>query len=279
MAKELLRQLTKACAGVRGLRRIPEYCQKKHSSDDGIFTIHDFDTDLKYESTYSSHIGSHVFWMGQYARSVLGLISRVLDRRDSVVFDIGANEGEETLFCAKRVPSGKVFSFEPNASVRARLVKNVALNNFTNVSIEPVGLSDEPGTLTLYAPAGRHADGTLNAGQATVCPRAGVDKPIGEITLSTMDIFVKEHELQQVDLIKIDVEGAELMVLKGGKDALQRMKPKLIVEVWEGEERSRELLRYITDLGYIVHNIAPDGSFHKATDLSRTSRDVFCIAN
>lgn len=277
IARHLIRRLTKSFATTRGLRRLPESLQRHYSSDEGEFTIDDFDGDLHYQSQFSSHIGSHVFWTGCYARSILALLHRILRRRDMVVFDVGANEGEETLFAAKRVPDGRVFAFEPNPQVRARLSRNVELNHFQNVSIQPIGLDVQPGKLVLYGPAGRGRDGTLNAGQGTIFPRIGVDAPIGEITLSTLDRFVMEQRAPRIDLIKIDVEGAEMNVLQGGERVLAEHRPALIVEAWEGVERSLQLLNYIAGKGYAIHNIAPDGATSVAADLRRTTRDVFCV--
>jgi FkbM family methyltransferase len=279
MQNKALRQYTKRLSNIRGLRRVPEHFQQKHAADDVEFLIDDFDGDLKFESNLTSHIGSHIFWMGVYARSVLAVLNRIIDRPDRIVFDVGANEGEETLFCAKRLPAGRVYSFEPNGQIRARLERNVALNGFTNVSIEPIGLDREPGALTLYGPSGRHQDGSVNYGQATIYPRPGVDQPIGQITLSSIDHFVAERNISRVDIVKIDVEGAELNVLCGGESMIARDKPQLIVEVWEGTERSRELLNYIVSKGYAIHNIAADGTPSPANDLGRTSRDVLCVAH
>jgi FkbM family methyltransferase len=278
MQNKVLRQYTKRLANVRVLRRVPEHFQHKHAADDVEFQIDDFDGNLKFESNLTSHIGSHVFWMGVYARSVLAALNRIIDRPDSVIFDVGANEGEETLYCAKRVPAGRVYSFEPNGQIRARLERNVSLNGFNNVSIEPIGLDREPGALILYGPSGRHQDGSVNDGQATIYPRPGVDKPIGQITLSSIDHFIAERNIPRVDILKIDVEGAELNVLRGGESMIARDKPKLIVEVWEGTDRSRELLNYIVSKGYAIQNIADDGTPSPANDLGHTSRDVLCIA-
>ncbi len=279
LARQLIRQLTKPLATTRALRRLPEYFQRRYSYDDGVFTIDDFDGNLHYQSHFSSHIGSHVFWSGCYARSVLALLQRLLNRGDMVVFDVGANEGEETLFAAKRVPNGRVFSFEPNPLVRARLRKNVELNGFDNVSIQAIGLDAQPGKLVLYGPSGRGGDGTWNAGQGSIFPRSGVDAPIGEISLSTLDRFVAEQSIPQIDLIKIDVEGAELNVLRGGERVLAEHHPNMIVEVWEGVERSLELLNYIVGKNYSIRNIAADGSTSPASDLRHTTRDVLCVFN
>lgn len=274
----MLRRLTKSMATIRGVRRIPEYVQHKWSDSDELFTIDDFDGNLKFQSVFSSHIGSHIFWKGFYARNILALLNRLLDHSDMVLFDVGANEGEETVFSAKRIPEGQVFAFEPNPSVRSRLVQNVALNGFHNVSIQSIGLDSQPGTRVLYGPSERSGDGTVNEGQGTIYPREGVDTPLGQITLSTLDMFVAEHNVPRVDLIKIDVEGAELNVLKGGDRVLIEHRPKLIVEVWENADRSMDLLHYIIGKEYAVFNIASDGSTTVASDLKRTTRDVLCVS-
>jgi len=273
----LLRQFARPLANIRVLRRIPEYLQTRYASDDTVFTVNDFDGSLKFQSKLSSHIGSHIFWKGCYARTVLALLDRLLVQPDQVFIDVGANEGEETIFAAKRLTHGHVYAFEPNDNVYSRLCQNVALNHFANVCPLKMGLDSKPGKLTLYGPGSRDKDGTWNDGQGTVCPRPGVDRPIGEIELTTLDLFRSERKLPRVDLIKVDVEGAELTVLQGGDQLLDECRPKLIVETWEDSEQTLLLLEHIRRKAYSIFNLGENGSLAAASDLRHTSRDVFCI--
>jgi len=275
--RSFLRRITKPLASVRGLRRLPEYFQQKFARDDNFFVIDDFDHNLRFRSQFSSHIGSNIYWKGRYATSVLALLGRLLVDPRMVMFDVGANEGEETIYAAKRLTSGLVYGFEPNAEVYEILAENIKLNGFHNVRHVQLGLDRQAGTLPLYGPASRDSDGTVNNGLATIFPRAGIDRAIGAVNLTTLDDFVEQEKILRVDILKIDVEGAELNVLQGGTRVLSRYRPTIILEVWQHDVRSAEVLRYVVGKGYSVHNIAENGLTFPTTDLDHTTRDTLCI--
>jgi FkbM family methyltransferase len=264
-------------APVRGFRRLPEYFQQRFASDDTFFIIKDFDGDLQFRSQFSSHIGSHIYWKGRYAASVLALLGRLLIDPEMVMFDVGANEGEETVFAAKRLTSGLVYGFEPNADVYKILAENIRLNGFHNVRLVQLGMDRQAGNLPLYGPAVRDSDGTINNGLATIFPREGIDRAIGTIKLTTLDDFVAEERVARLDILKIDVEGAELNVLQGGNRVLSEYRPVVILEVWQHDVRSADVLRYVMSKGYSIHNISEDGLTVPISDLAHTTRDTLCV--
>src|SRR5205814_2363411 len=135
----LLRRLTVPLSRLPVLHRISIAVRAHYSGLSEELKLDDFDGDLVFYCRLDSAITSRIFWNGLYSRSSLVAISKLLDRQ-SVVFDIGANEGEHTVFCAKRVPDGKVYAFEPNPAVRAHLVRNVSANDFANVVVVPIAL-------------------------------------------------------------------------------------------------------------------------------------------
>ena len=135
-------------------------------------------------------------------------------RPGMTILDIGAHIGlMSTVFGKKVGPSGKVFAFEPTPTTVSTLKHTIAINDLANVSVEPFALSDQIGKLTFYI-----SDNAVDNSNSLVnnhrVDRA--EKGI-EVDVYTVDNFVKDRNISKVDFMKIDVEGAELRVLKGAQ--------------------------------------------------------------
>ena len=129
-----------------------------------------------------------------------------------VFFDIGANLGLFTLTAAKCVgPSGRVYAFEPSAREARLLQHNIDQNGFTNVTIVRGALSDHEGEAR-FAVA---TDGGTNSLAKTTHPEQ-VIQTWETVPLTTLDVFVTKHQITRVNMMKIDVEGGECDVLRGG---------------------------------------------------------------
>lgn len=152
--------------------------------------------------------------------SEIGFLCSRLCAADGVVYDVGANVGTTTLFFARCVPRGHVHSFEPSLQMREVLQRNIALNGITNVSVHAFGLSDRAskGSLQLA-----HAG---NPGSAFF-----IDGGDGGdvVDVRTMDAGMAGHA--PPTFVKIDVEGLELRVLRGGANTITAHRPALIVEI------------------------------------------------
>jgi FkbM family methyltransferase len=153
-------------------------------------------------------------------------VMRDLLRPGDCVVDVGANFGYHTLFCASCVgPSGHVYALEPVPSNYRLLKRHIALNNFDRqITLIPKAASDLPGgTLELHG---------VQNGVSLV---AGMHKDDADgITLSVPVTTLDEclaHRSKPVNLIKIDVEGAEYLVLRGAVKLLAQDRPLLIIEV------------------------------------------------
>jgi FkbM family methyltransferase len=148
-----------------------------------------------------------------------------------VFVDVGANVGAYSLRAAS---SGmKVYSFEPNTETVRILRRNAEINHLT-VEVMEVALGAENGTVK-FAPFG---------GTSRVTPEGTVDVPI-----RTLD----SYELPSIDLMKVDVEGYELDVLKGAKQTLARCRPTLMIEMhhWLGAMGEAELFNILIEAGYV----------------------------
>jgi FkbM family methyltransferase len=146
-----------------------------------------------------------------------------------VFYDIGANEGWCSLIAARRMdPAGRVFAFEPDATNVAVLERN-ALRNQAKIDIVKLGVGDRRETVRFASYAGY---GLVNHVITPDAPAAS-DALVSEIELTTIDDFVASSD-RPPTLIKIDVEGFELQVLRGARATLASHRPVVICEVRAG---------------------------------------------
>lgn len=141
-------------------------------------------------------------------------------------FDVGANAGLFAVSAAKKIGGRGVFAFEPCSSTCEILQRNLRLNGADDVHVEQVALGEFTGEATLQVNA-RGKDGLNTLGQASH-PSSQV---IGQehVRITTLDTFMKEHNVPRVDAMKADIEGAELMLFRGAKELLQRRDAPIIL--------------------------------------------------
>jgi FkbM family methyltransferase len=170
-----------------------------------------------------------------------------------IVFDVGANVGYYTLLGAKLAgSSGKVYAFEPFVRNVAYLHRHVSLNKFKNVSIIPCACSDKMEVAAFY-PASNAAMGHLEN------TNDGSSDASGNITLvPTITLDAVAHRLSiWPDVIKIDVEGAELDVLRGALTIITTKKPAIFLSV-HSESLRTACLDYLTRFGYLFTPLLDD---------------------
>jgi FkbM family methyltransferase len=174
-----------------------------------------------------------------------------------VVLDIGSNIGYYAIeFAAGVGPSGKVVAFEPNPVMIAELTQNVALNRLQNVLIQPIALSNEESEGDFFCPQeGREGHGSLRPNETFQTTR--------KIRIRTrrLDDVLQELDIKAVDLIKMDVEGAEWKVFDGARRLLSDGKrPELFFECADLTCRAfghsvLDVLNYISNHGYDLEQI------------------------
>lgn len=146
-----------------------------------------------------------------------------------IVLDIGAHHGLYSLIAATRVGiTGRVVSFEPSPRERERLERHKRINKLDQITIEPIALGSAAGTATLYLPAAK------NSGFNSLHPSEEIRSeatPV-EVPVMTLDDYVANSKLDRIDFIKLDVEGGELEVLKGGEAIFRgKSRPVILAEV------------------------------------------------
>ncbi len=174
--------------------------------------------------------------------------------------DIGANIGLFTITAARLAgPSGRVHAFEPARRTFDRLLENLRLNNFTNVSCHRLAVADQAGAATLTTPV----DG-FGAWSSFARPLEGQSLSSEAVATVSWDHFATEHELVgRVAMMKIDVEGWEARVLAGAARTLSRPDaPVLQVEfteeaAWAAGSSCERLYQVLEQLGYRMYLYDP----------------------
>jgi len=169
-----------------------------------------------------------IFITGNFEPSEMSWLADTL--KDEMVFiDVGANIGLYTMFAAKLVGAGgRVLAVEPSEREFQRLSLHVALNDLGNVTCLQFAAADETGVGKLKI-AGEEKSGQNTLGKF-VTESIEVLR-VETVRMRPLDKVIAEHELERVDVIKIDVEGAELRVLGGLASTIERWRPKLLIEL------------------------------------------------
>lgn len=185
------------------------------------------------------------------------------------VLDIGAHHGFYTLLASKRVgPWGRVISFEPSPRERKSLRLHLLLNRCQNVIVEGMALGDED----------TESDLCVVEEWASGCNSLRPpDIPAGtsnlRVCVSRLDSWLAKRDIGNVDFIKLDVEGAELAVLKGAAQLLEREpRPVILAEVQNIRTlpwgyRAREIIDHLKKIRYRWFRLSAEG-FAEELDLS-----------
>lgn len=222
----------------------------------------------------SKQMGNAIYWRGAHDWAPIFVLEKNLNYGGTFI-DIGANQGEYTLWGARKIgDKGLVIAYEPSDEIFDQLEKNILLNEnlIPNVRLRKIGLSDKPGVLKLYTKQGK------NEGVNTVFPTKEHQLEIGEIELTTLDMEMENLIISKIDLVKIDVEGAELNVLKGSKNTLLKYKPKLLIEInrlscLSAGYEPLEIISFLESFNYDFFVIGLRG---KLTKFNKESIPEFC---
>ena len=181
---------------------------------------------------------------------------------DIVIFDVGANFGYLSLVWAKTAcQTGKVISFEPSSSVFRTLKKSIEINNLNDiVKLENLAVGNENKDINLYI---NNATSNVN--------KTNESQESETIQMVRLDDYVTQHRLIRCDLIKIDVDGIELDILKGSVNLLKDLKPILIVET----NNDMQIIDFFNENNYVVLNEKLE--VYKPTE--KLPLNVYCVPN
>jgi FkbM family methyltransferase len=160
------------------------------------------------------------------------------------VIDIGSNIGNHVLFYCSEMNVESVICFEPNLLSRECLFENVQLNGFSNkVRIEACALG-EKASKGLEVGYSRE-----NTGMNKIVITENTEEEFGSIEIKSLD----DYDFSNIELMKIDVEGFELNVLKGAFNTIIQNRPIVLIEVFN--DNKAEVCRYFEELGYKLYSV------------------------
>jgi len=176
-----------------------------------------------------------------------------LIKEAKIVFDIGANIGWHSLNTAKLNKKLKVYAFEPIKDTYNYLVRNIKLNKLNNIIPNNIGLSDKNAIVHFYV--NPELSGSASEKKITDFNTNRI-----KVTLKKLDDYCADNNIFKIDLIKCDVEGAELFVLKGGKKILEEFKPIIFVEMlrkWAKKYNyhPNDIINFMKSLDYLCFTV------------------------
>lgn len=219
------------------------------------------------------YVSYHIYMLGLYEGETVNALLSYLKQGDTF-FDVGGHFGQYAVAAGVKVgDTGTVHTFEPGPVQSEYLRKNLELNKLSHVTLANVALSDEPGELGLHVPS------LPDIGRSQLVDPA-TDEGAIKVTVTTLDDYCRENGIERIDVMKVDVEGAEFGVFKGAPRVIRDFPPKAIF--YESVDSlcaafnhtPEEMHRYLEEAGYKIHAIV-DGGLKPVADVERTALTDF----
>ena len=211
-----------------------------------------------YQVDLSEGVDLSLFLFGDFQNHVTSKKYFSL-KADAIVFDIGANVGSSVLRFAQLVPHGHVYAFEPTDYAYQKLLINLSLNpqlanRITAVQLFLSGETRADHHLEAYS------SWKVDGKSSDIHPlHGGMLKSAESVPAVTLDDYCLEHEIQHIDLIKIDTDGHELQVLAGARRIIEQCLPYIIFEIGlyvlkEHKVEFQQYYSYLTNFNYSLLN-------------------------
>ena len=166
-----------------------------------------------------------------------------LVRKDDIVIDAGANMGAFTIL-ASNYTGNKIVSFEPTKSTFNALKKNIKNFGLKNVILVNKGLGDKIKSSKLLVNKFSYGGNTIIDSEK----KFTIENPEEDIKIITLDSFVNESGIKKIDVIKVDVEGYELKLLKGARETIKRFKPRIVISAYHCPSDKKVIPQYILNI-------------------------------
>ena len=188
------------------------------------------------------YIGKSIEKYGEFSYLEAKIFEQICKDGD-VVIEVGANIGAHTLYLSKLVGNGFVFAFEPQRLVFQNLCANLALNSISNVFAYQEAVSNENGTIII--PECNFKENNNFGGINIENTKNGTT-----VNKQKLDNFL--NKINRLKLLKIDVEGMEISVIKGASELIKKFRPIIYVEN-DRQEHSKNLIELLWSLDYKLY--------------------------
>jgi FkbM family methyltransferase len=188
--------------------------------------------------------GDHGYWLGSYEIGFQKLFAQRISGGE-IVFDIGAHVGFYTLLAARRVgPAGHVFAFEPLPRNADFIEQHIQINKLDNVTFQQVAISDRSGIVRFGGGLSSSTGHITTGGEE-------------QVQAAALDNLLDSGKIDPPSVMKIDVEGAEGAVLRGGRELIAKHKPELFLAM-HGSEAYQECTAFLRSMKYSLQPINAD---------------------
>jgi FkbM family methyltransferase len=189
------------------------------------------------------YLGQAIIQYGECCEAEIEFLLGLISLRPGVVVEVGTNIGTHTVPLARALAlqNRRLIAFEPQPVIFQNMCANLALNAMGNVTAWPNACADQPGTL--YFPLPDYSRGGNFGGISMTAERIPNSLAVPCVTIDSV------VGTETVSLMKIDVEGFELLVLKGGAAVIARSRPVLYVEN-DRSDKSKELIEWLWSIKY-----------------------------
>ncbi|ACF14052.1 methyltransferase FkbM family [Chloroherpeton thalassium ATCC 35110] len=196
----------------RILSFVPPISEKLISENNGV----------KFHLNLRDDVQRGIFFNAYESEDIAEILTYV--KKDSICVDIGANVGFYALHFANHIgDAGKVYAFEPDSELYAILNKNKDLNLFgTSLSTHQSAVGDTTGKVSFYKSK------SDNSGWGNIRLKKDSTDQVIDVDIIKFDDFILKNNISRVDVLKIDVEGAEHLFMKGAENALQEGMIKIL---------------------------------------------------
>ena len=200
----------------------------------------------------------------------------------AICFDVGAAYGRYTLVMSRLAgAAGRIYCFEPGDYSYQVLNNVVKFHRLKNVTLLKKGLSDEPGFVKLSIPLKNK--GKLGASLAHLGPAENANYLSQAIEVTTIDDYCLSSGINRLDFIKCDVEGAELLVVKGGEKIINTCKPTVFCEVEKDFLRrfgflSAQLYGFFEEKGYKAY-VLEENKLEEVNQIENNGNYFFIAAS
>jgi FkbM family methyltransferase len=177
-----------------------------------------------------------------------------------VIFDIGANRGDTAIKYSNLFSNASIYAFEPFIETFEKLINNV--NGIPKISTHQIAISDKKGETVFYSNKNEDTNSLLASSKIGLSSDEQV-KTIGQINVitETIDTFCVEQKIDNIDILKMDIQGAELLALKGAAQLLAEKKIRLIYtetyfrRQYNNQPLFHEISAFLAQYGYYLQDI------------------------
>jgi FkbM family methyltransferase len=205
------------------------------------------------------------------------MFTKLFLKSNSIFFDVGAGFGDYSLVAASSIKKGKIYSFEPLNEEIKRLQQNIKINNLEKIiSVNNNVVSNTNGYVNFLV-------SKVNEMSHIALQKTELKNSIKKKSVS-INNFVKKQKIKNINLLKIDVEGAEYKVLKGANELLKKQKIDVMIVEFNSNQRNNDsyrvsLIEYLENLNYFTYSLEKNGLVRIKDYSFVKTRNLFIINN